>query len=301
MLFRTNIPAKKSVDVAVSLYGKPQQSAVTLLSLLKHSGQWIDTIYLAIDPKQPPGTDYSLLRSLLRSYKVVYQKCLFHFDYFDLTTNRLRYLLPFAPFRHSVRYQYAWERSDKQYLLVMHNDVLFKDDLVGAYLKNIGDAIGIGQIGMCHNCPAHKANLCDGERYWDYRPDYAEVMRLHSDHGKLRHVPLDRIITPAHHWPLPECRLNEFVAMINLPVARPLTMPFGPAYPFGAWGPMDTATAWFQSVSQQGYRAVHFDFFPDFADHGWTNVARSGHLALLDRSRYEAEEQIAYDLLQTMI
>jgi hypothetical protein len=294
------MPTQKSVDVAIALYGKPNQAAVSLLSLLKHSGQWIDTIYINVDPKQPPGTDFARLYKLLEPYKVVYHRDLFHIGYFDLTTSPLRHFLRFSAYRYSVRYQYAWERSENSYLLVMHNDMLFTSDLVGAYLANIGDAIGIGKIGQCWNCPAFKANLCDSDRYWDYRPDYAEVMRLHNEYGYVRPTNLDLVVSPANPWPLPECRLNEYVAMVNLPVARPLTMPLGPAYPLGAWGPIDTGTAWFQTVSRQGYRAVHFDFDP-FARHAWTNGINSGNASLSNRTQYDAEEQIAYEQLQTMI
>jgi hypothetical protein len=55
----------KKVDVAIHVYGKPYQTAVTLFSLLKHSEQWIDKIYFVQDRYQPVGTNLSSLKKQL--------------------------------------------------------------------------------------------------------------------------------------------------------------------------------------------------------------------------------------------
>ena len=126
---------KRTVDVAINVYGKPYQTAITLLSLLKHSGQWIDKIYFIEERKQPANTDLRFLYTLFGDRLIRFRPS------FWLWTNpfKRRFLLKFSAFRHAIRYQYAWEKSDKQYLLITHNDVLYTDDLVGAYLQNIGD------------------------------------------------------------------------------------------------------------------------------------------------------------------
>lgn len=286
----------KSVDVAISVYGKPYQTAVTLLSLLRYSEQWIDTIYILEDPKQPFGADLRIVHELLAGYKTVRYVPRYFMGYFNIMKSYKRHLLSIPLFRRAVRYQYAWEKSDKSYLLLTHNDMLYTGDLVEAYLENIGDAVGIGKVGQCWNCPAYKANLCDPDRYEQYRPDFSEVSRLYEQYDNVRPTPFTDSVTPQHPWPLPECRLNEFSALINLSIARPVTMPYGPAYPIGVMNSVDTGAQWFRQVTQMGLRVKHFESDP-YTRHGWASDFHSGNQALSNRASYELEEKRAYEKL----
>ena len=45
--------AQLQVDVAINYYGKPYQTLLTIETLLEHSGQHIDRIYLIRELKQP--------------------------------------------------------------------------------------------------------------------------------------------------------------------------------------------------------------------------------------------------------
>ncbi|MBO0934863.1 hypothetical protein [Fibrella aquatilis] len=292
------MPQPKSVDVALNVYGKPYLTAVTVLSLMKQSGKWIDKIYFVEERKQPPGTDLTVLKRLLKPYKVVYYRPWFYLGVDNILISRRRQLLPFAPFRHAVRYQYAWEKTDKSRLFITHNDVLYTDDLVGAYLDNIGDAIGIGKVGQCWNCPAYKEGLCNGDRYTHYRPGVAEVEALYQKHGDPRGGNYQNMLRDGQGWTLPECRLNEYACMVNLDVARPLTMPRGPALPFCLFGYIDLNTEWFREVNLRGYHPVNFDYDP-YASHSWVNNINNGHRALSDQTIYDAEEQQAYELLRS--
>lgn len=287
-----------TVDVAINIYGKPYQTAVTLLSLLRYSGQWINTIYLIEEKKQPFGADIEFVKHLLSDYKTVHYVPRYFLGFSNLFKSYKRYLLNFPAFRYSVRYQYAWEKSVNPYLFVTHNDVLYTDDLIGAFLSQIGNAVGIGKVGQCWNCPAYTARLCEGNRYELYQPDFAEVRQLYKQFGSSRPSLFTDAITPKQPWPLPECRLNEFHAMINLRVARPVTMPYGSAYPFGVADSFDQGARWFRQISQMGLRVKHFES-DSYAQHGWASDVRSGHGALFDQSIYEVEEQIAYDKLCT--
>ncbi|TAG24483.1 MAG: hypothetical protein EAZ32_18600 [Cytophagia bacterium] len=282
------------VDVAISVYGKPYQTAVTLLSLLKHSGQWIDKIYFIEERKQPKNTDFSFLYQLLGARIVRYvPRFWFWYNVF-----KYRFLLKWTTYRHSIRYQYAWEKSDKDYLLILHNDVLFNGDLVGAYLENLDEnSLGIGKIGQCWNCPAYKENLCNGSKYWDYRPEKEALIEITKKH------PLDRtpmtlnIIERQGAWPLPECRLNEYVALINLKKAKSVTIPHGKTIPFGVFD-LDTGTRWFWEVSNMGYRVQNFDF-ESYAKHDWVRGINNGHEALLNNTIYQAGEAKALEKLNT--
>jgi len=288
----------KSVDVAINVYGKPYLTAVTLLSLMKQSGNWIDTIYVVEERHQPPQTDLTLLKELLKPYKVVYYRPWFYLGIANVLVSKRRHLLPFAPFRHSVRYQYAWEKTNKSRLFITHNDVLYTDDLVKAYLENVGDSIGIGKVGQCWNCPAYKEGVCDGDRYQHYRPSAAEVEALYQKHGDPRGGNYRNMLTDGIGWPLPECRLNEYACMVNLDVARPLTMPKGSALPFCLFGYIDLNTEWFREVNLRGQHPVNFDYDP-YARHSWVNALNNGHRALSDRTIYDAEEEIARQYLET--
>ena len=53
----TNSP-KACVDVAINAYGKPYQTAITLLTLMKHSQQWINKIYFVEEAKQPEPPNF---------------------------------------------------------------------------------------------------------------------------------------------------------------------------------------------------------------------------------------------------
>src|SRR5262249_32644052 len=152
-------------DVAISVYGKPFQTAVTLLSLIRHSKDHINKIYFIKEAKQPRDEDFRFLLDLLGERVIV------HIPKYWL------WVKPLDPskignvgYRHSIRYQFAWEHSVANYLYVTHNDVLYTGDLVGSLLAQIGSYVGIGQIGQCWNCPAFAEKLCRGDKYLEYRP-----------------------------------------------------------------------------------------------------------------------------------
>ena len=46
------------VDVAINVFGKPAQTALTLFSLLAHSGRWIDRIYF-VEERDSINTVYA--------------------------------------------------------------------------------------------------------------------------------------------------------------------------------------------------------------------------------------------------
>jgi hypothetical protein len=280
------------VDVAINVYGKPYQTAVTLLTLLKYSGSWIDKIYFVEERRQPKGTDLKPLLRVLGD-RVTHYRPWFWFWVNDEL--KYRWAFRFAAVRAGIRYQYAWEQSDKDFLFVVHNDVRFRDDLVGKYLTEIDSYAGVGQIGQCWNCPAFAAERCAPPRYLTYQPSREELRALSERYPAPRKAQAERCF-PDHSWPLPECRLNEFAALIDLKRARPLTMPAGDFYPFGLAGGFDVGSHWFHQMNRAGHPFKHVSLEPR-AVHGWANEARSGHGALFDADRYRDEEAQARAVL----
>ena len=275
-----------NVDVAINVYGKPYNTAVTLLSLLKHSGQHINKIYFIEELKQPENSDFTFLLDLLKE-KIIHYKPKYWFWTEQIKPDKLKD----PEYRYGVRYQYAWENSDKNYLFLTHNDVLYTGDIVGAFLENMEDHIGIGSVGQCWNCPASDAKLCNGDEYLSYKPSYKEFEALLKNYNAPRKKDYKNFVNKKNPWPLPECRLNEWVAMINLKVAREITYPKGDAIPFGVYG-LDLATLWFRDVLQKGYTVKNYNF-NNLAHHAWTTTTGNGHGALFNKDLYQDSESIA--------
>ncbi|MBL0045733.1 MAG: hypothetical protein IPP33_15440 [Flavobacteriales bacterium] len=63
----------KKVDVAINVYGKPAQTAVTLLSLIEHSGQWIDRIWFIEERRQPFDARFDELKNYLGDRLIHYR------------------------------------------------------------------------------------------------------------------------------------------------------------------------------------------------------------------------------------
>ncbi|REA60666.1 hypothetical protein DSL64_14100 [Dyadobacter luteus] len=283
---------KASVDVAINAYGKPYQTAITLFTLLKHSGEWIDKIYFIEEKKQPEPPNYQFILDELGD-KVVYYRPNFWF-WVNKVYGFFQY---FRQYRYSVRYQYAWEKTDKDYLLVLHNDVYFTGDLVGQYLDQINGHTAIGKIGQCWNCPAHTAKLCDGDTYTKYKPDYEELMKLSAEFPGSRSHLYESVMEKDKPWPLPECRVNEYVAMINIAKARPATVPVGKAAPFGTLNKLDIGVEWFSQLNNVGHTFANFNYDP-FAIHSWISLKNAGHDAMFNQDLYQYEESVARKVLE---
>jgi len=279
-----------AVDVAINVYGKPFQTAVTLLSLVKHSGTHIGKIYFVVEPKQPRRENFQFLFELLGDRLAIHTPKYWHWykpseaaNYHD------------DDYRRSIRYQFAWEMSDANYLYITHNDVLYMGDIIGAFLENIGGCVGIGHVGMCWNCPAHKSGMCGREKYFQYRPTYDEVMDLARRYPPPRGADYSAHIDETNPWPLPECRLNEWAALVDMRLARPLTVPIGDAPPLGAMG-LDIGTQWFRAMSLTGLRFQNYNFY-HLARHGWTADEPNGHSANFNEDLYENGEVMARETL----
>jgi hypothetical protein len=281
------------VDVIVNVYGKPYQTAVSLWSLMKFSEKHIGKIYVILEKKQPDGFDETLVRKLLEGLPVEIYTPPFFFGWWEGRRKGLinQILLWFKSYRNSIRYQYAWEKSKAPFLFLMHNDMLIFDDLIGHYLSKIGPHAGIGQIGQCWNCPAFGTH-CDGDRYWDFRPTPQEVVDLYVSRPEGRAIVHGLVGLDQKSWPMPECRLNEHAALIQMSIAKPVTSPFGHVQPIGIKNQLDNGIKWFHDMSLAGYRMVNESYEP-FAKHAWTNGTDCGHASLFDQDQYNQEEEIA--------
>ena len=199
-----------------------------------------------------------------------------------------------------MRYQYGWEQTDKDHLFITHNDVLYTSDIIGAMLSGIGDNIGIGPVGQCWNCSAHFAGVCTPDTYQQYKPTFTELLALMKQFPGKREKDYGKLPYKDRPWPLPECRLNEWTAMVNMKLARSVTMPKGDTLPFGAFYELDIGTRWFSDVHSKGYRVANFNL-SGYATHAWAGTVPSGHFALTSADEYSHSEQVAEEYLKTEI
>jgi hypothetical protein len=267
----------KKVDVAVNVFAKPYQTSLSLLTLLNHSKQMIDKIYVQLDDENPFEAKkiYSITDYLARN------AILFTPKYFLRETIPDVSSLYDKEYRNSVRYQYAFEHTDKQYLFIIHNDIIVKRDVINVMLDAIGDAIAVGRVGQCWNCPAcHQdvlttagidAPACTPALYANFRPDGKQLRDIYAYAEKLgKHLRRynDYLAEDKAYcldgYPLPECRVNEWCCLVNVEQSNRLTIPKGEVLPFGAFSSvgkwlLDTSVAWFREVTRRGSFAKHID------------------------------------------
>lgn len=244
----------EKIDVCINVYGKPWQTLCTLKSLMKYSSKHIDKIYFIEEKQQPFNDDITWVK-----------------DYFDNIISYTPYKYEFLPrmsnysllnneeYRYSFRYQYGIEKSNKNFLFITHNDVLYTGDIIGEMLENIGENVGVGLIGQCWNCPAHYADECDSERFNSYNTTYSHIIELSNTFKPARGSQFNVLINKERVMPLPECRLNEFSCLINRPVTVNECYPKGNSHFFGEYSGIDIASAWFQDLIYKGYKFLNYD------------------------------------------
>lgn len=249
------------VDVIIQVYGKPWQTLCTLKSLMKYNSDFIDFIYFIEESEQPYGD----------SVKWVLKE-------FDNIIHIMPPRYEFWATNKNPRYQLGIEKSDKNWVFISHNDVLYTDSVIKNMLelthKNVG---GIGEIGQCWNCPAK--SLCKGGKNWNtWNPSFEEINSL-----KLPHIRTHRKdLNPSFPKLMPECRLNEWSCLIKRELL--LSSPY-----FGEYNKTDIGIKWFQNTYIRGYEFI--DYRKDFNHMYWSNEA--GYTTQLDLEKYKNSEKIA--------
>lgn len=269
----------ETVDVAVNIFAKPFQTALSLLSLLKHSGEHVGVIWLQFEP-------YGSRHDIISPYYIgrylreeLGERCQVFQPNFWLAREAVDPTrLDDPDYRLGIRYQYAIEHSRSRKLFLMHNDVLVLRDILGDMLREMGGAFAVGAVGQCWNCPARCEELtrevmghgaCGPLRYTEFRPEYEALCRLYAL-ARQRGIfvrPYDEGFAgmfDSQPWPLPECRVSEWACLLDLEKIRPFCTPWGPALTPGAFRRcgtenLDTGVAWFRDMHALGLRARHFE------------------------------------------
>jgi hypothetical protein len=265
------------VDVCINVFGKPWQTLCTLKTLMKHSGDKIDKIYLIIESTQPYNESllwiFSYFDNLIIHTPNTYIFTKHHINNLDESD------------RHTVRYQYGIEKSDKKFIFITHNDVLYTGDIIGDMLDKIGDSVGIGEMGQCWNCPAFSEGLCSGSKFYDWNPSIEEVLSLKLPHIRTGLHNIDR----ENPKPMPECRLNEWACLINRELNNKETYPNGDTPFFGMYG-LDLGDRWFKSLHLKGYKFT--DYRENFKHSYWSPLD-GGYPTQLNQDIYKIAEENA--------
>lgn len=282
---------KNKIDVCLNVYGKPYQTIITIKSLLDVSGYLIDKIYLILEPKQPEDFDLEFVLKEI-NYKNIEVFTPKHYLYV-YRTDLVRFFLE-EDYRLSLRYQYGIEKTNKDYLLIIHNDVVFHDDVVSAFLNEINSFAGVGQIGQCWNCPMFFEKKCDGDKFGSFNPTYDEVIQDTLKYPESRTFIFKNIIDREKPMPLPECRLNEWCCLLDINIYRKETVPNGNIVPFGGYFKMDLADEWFRQMILKGYKFKNLDI-NKWCTHGYFSEINRGNPSMLDQKIYLRDEELAKD------
>jgi hypothetical protein len=291
------------VDVAIAFYGKPMQTIIAIQSLMQYSGSYIDKIYLSYERLQPHG-DWSGLHKVIDYFRGTSVRFVVQRPYHFLAPNAadVEKTKHDVKYRHSIMYQYALETTDKPYLFVMHNDMLFHADGIGPMLAAFAeqpDLVGTGPIGQCWSCPASAAwgNQCSSTTMHEYVPTQQEAIDLHETYDTPRKDWDIDILKRGLVHPLPECRLNEYATLINVPLYRQHTLPVGDIGCYGGgWLGADLGTVFFHRMFNRGFRFKHF-VLEEYARHAPFDDTGSGSAAYSKADRYWNAERVATEYI----
>lgn len=281
----------RKVDVSLSFFGKPYQTIVTLHSLFQHSRQHIDKVYLSIE-RQQPHEDWDGIYKVVdffREKNIRFK--LFQPRYFlNPNVNDYERTRSDKEYRQSIMFQHSLEDSDKKYVCVLHNDLLFHGDMIGAMLEKLKQSpeelAGIGSIGQCWSCPASWAKVCTPSTFEQYKPSPNAAIELHEAFDTPRQERDIDVIKAGRVHPLPECRLNEYCCLINIPLYRQNTLPAGDIGCYGGgWDGVDLGTVWSHDMYNRGYRFQHVPL-EDYVRHAPFDDSGSGTLSYTRNEQY---------------
>jgi len=288
------------IDVAILSYKKPESLIYTLMSLKKYCSDYIDTIYIQDDCSNDGTVDYYQKPEIIayfqpwkimvrendspvrwhRVYVKGYSPA--YYNRLDLKIRKFKRHIkgvkeePIVYHRtDDIRYQWAINQTDKKYLLVIHDDIEFYDNIVNLYLSRISSNTAIvGDLGQCWKCK------------FESKCNPVNIMK--------KEYPKDKNIF--RKWPYNTkrvCRINEWCCLINVKIARQLEIKeriFFGNYDHGG----DVGAYWFLNAIKTGFQID--DPLPSAEQrikyylHCWQGM--SGHSVWVDQGAGKKEYNI---------
>jgi len=222
-----NIKMIKKVDVAIQSYKKPESLILSLLSLHKVARDSVDVVWINDDKSGDGITNIyksDNLKKALYPWKINIRENNrrmgwwlsfvrgYNPDYLTKSYKLIRMLFNFYKNKnffvdkYDIRYQWAIDSTDKDFIFLMHDDVTFKKNVIAKYLASISKMKKpgiVGDLGQCWRC-RYQAFGC--------RPD-----RILKGFRPSAHWPLTRISSGDHKR---ACRINEWSALISVNAAK---------------------------------------------------------------------------------
>ena len=289
--------AKRAVDVAIQSYNKPESLLYTLMCLKQCCGDRIHTVYINDDCSSPDAApvftgakvqayfpDWTI--RFRRNTRPARTKRLIVHGYRPAYMPRWYYVLAigsclarqrrYFPPQDDIRFQWALNSTDKEFVFLTHDDVDFSGDIIGVYLGCMTPETAIaGDLGQCWRCrfgagsnACSPARIMRGERPW-------------------QRWPLTDSAPGPHMY---DCRINEWCCLIRTSAARDMARRarcFFGNYDNGG----DVGAYWFAQAVGYGYRFC--DPLPDMQlrnawyRHCWQGHA--GHQVWLGTASYDPE------------
>ena len=255
------------VDVAIQSYKKPESLVYTLLSLKKYCGSHIDTIYINDDCSGNNVIDHYTEEKLLEimtpikikvrvnkkpsgyTHTIVTKEVFFRKNIKEKIQLLGHFFIKRAKWYSTtddIRYQWAINNTDKKYIYLIHDDIKFYDDVLGLYLKYIGENMAIiGDLGGSKRCifgpcgeKCSPTKINNGDFPCKTFPNMGKKTLLHTLLGRYKRY----------------CRINEWSCLINVDICKEIAKDgvyFG-NYESGG----DVGTYWFDKIIKKGYKFI---------------------------------------------
>lgn len=215
------------IDVAVQSYRKPESLIYTLFSLHRYCRHTIDTVWINDDRSGGDVLEHyrrldesgalspwnirireNTCRmgwwvSFVRGYRPAYASLWFRLK--RMAWNWYQNGSVYVE-KEDLRYQWALGHTDKPYLLVIHDDIEFKQDIVSLYLTSMmsePDRAIVGDLGQCWRC--------------DFQEQGCEPQKVLTGYRPSPIWPSTQVKANSHAW---ACRINEWSALLKVQVAR---------------------------------------------------------------------------------
>ena len=257
IVLRVSITRMEKVDVAIQSYKKPESLIYSLLSLKKYCGDYVDTIWIDDDLSGIETTKHytdenfisimSPIKIKLRVNKKHYlpgkRVPLFppepkFYNFKDFRRYAYAILTGNAATKDDVRYQWAINNTKADKLYLMHDDILYLDNIIKLYLDTFranDNLIIVGDLGQCNRCE-HRKEGCTPSKIMDgiYPSKYFPLTK--DTVGSL----------PRQHRRA--CRINEWSCMLDVKKTRSIKCCFG-----NYVDDEDVGAYWFEQIIKAGY------------------------------------------------
>lgn len=248
------------IDVAVQSYKKPESLIYTLLTLKKYCGNHIDRIYIqddcsgnrTIEKYTSSKFQEAMSPIAIEVYENAQNCSIYYYEQKAAKKlhNKVFYLLyqlrnitPKIIEREDVRYQHAIDTTDKNYLMLIHDDIEFTGDVIQLYLDNITDSTAIiGDLGQCWRCPL--SSRCNPQLINNGIYPKHSCWPITYCFDSLKNISKYKFEKRA-------CRINEWCCLINVEIAKKLAKD---SIFFGAYEDLgDIGAYWFDEIIKRGY------------------------------------------------